>query len=243
MLMVSEMFYSIQGEGPHAGVPAVFLRLTGCNLTCKGFSYKDPITQEHLGCDTKNIWKQGQKVEPSDLVDLWQEKGWVELLKRGAHLVVTGGEPLLQSRGLLSALAFFKKAIGPLFIELETNGTIVLTDELIPFMTHINVSPKLDMAGDPFTKRYREKSLSKFALLSQSHFKFVVSSESDIHEIQDRYSTPFNLSSDRIWLMAEGATSSELLVRERGIVEWAKNYGYGFSPRLHIHLWGNIPGV
>ena len=243
MLMVSEMFYSIQGEGPHAGVPAVFLRLTGCNLTCKGFSYKDPVTKEHLGCDTKNIWMQGKKVRPSDLLDTWQEKGWIEKLKRGAHLIITGGEPLLQSPGLLSTLEFLKRAMGPLFIELETNGTIDLTDELMPFMTHINVSPKLDIAGDPFTKRYRKKSLSTFASLSQAHFKFVISSESDIQEIQERYSIPFNIPCDRIWLMSEGATTSELMAQERQVVEWGKHYGYGFSPRLHIHLWGNIPGV
>ncbi len=54
-LIISEMFYSLQGEGSSVGRPAVFLRLAACNLECPGFSYQDPITQQHLGCDTKLI--------------------------------------------------------------------------------------------------------------------------------------------------------------------------------------------
>ena len=60
-LIVSEMFYSIQGEGVSCGVPAVFLRLTKCNLRCLGFSYVDPQTSEHLGCDSAAVWRQGEK--------------------------------------------------------------------------------------------------------------------------------------------------------------------------------------
>ena len=72
-LIVSELFYSIQGEGASVGKPAVFLRLSGCNLRCDGFSYKDPVTGEHLGCDTKAVWTSGNKTTFSALLETFQE--------------------------------------------------------------------------------------------------------------------------------------------------------------------------
>jgi len=75
-MMISEIFYSIQGEGMLAGVPSVFLRTSGCNLRCSW-------------CDTPYAFHEGTKRTVEDVVD--------EVVQYGCPLVeVTGGEPLLQ---------------------------------------------------------------------------------------------------------------------------------------------------
>jgi len=80
-LLVSEIFFSVQGEGPGIGKPAVFLRLSGCNLKC-------------AWCDTKYTWHGGKMMtEPTVLKEIKRYP-----CKR---LVVTGGEPLLQQDNLM----------------------------------------------------------------------------------------------------------------------------------------------
>ena len=105
-IVIAEDFYSIQGEGAAAGVPAVFLRLAGCNLQCPGFSYKDPSTGEHLGCDSKAVWRRGRKVTFEELLHRWTRLGWVQALEQGAHLVITGGEPLVQQPRVLAFINY-----------------------------------------------------------------------------------------------------------------------------------------
>jgi len=102
-----ELFYSIQGEGSRAGCPAVFLRLAGCNLSC-------------AWCDTKYSWGRGGAVPEPELASRimsFQSPG----------LVITGGEPLLQTPAIERLLALLPPN---LFIEIETNGTIVPTPRL-----------------------------------------------------------------------------------------------------------------
>ncbi len=75
-LLVTEVFYSIQGESTRAGKPCVFVRLAGCNLRC---TY----------CDTEYAFKEGRRRTISDLI--------VEIASHPCDLVeITGGEPLLQ---------------------------------------------------------------------------------------------------------------------------------------------------
>lgn len=99
---VNEIFYSLQGEGFYTGTPAVFLRLSGCNLAC-------PF------CDTKH--QDGVNMTDEDIVK--------EVQKYPArHIVITGGEPTLQlTAGLTHAL----KQAG-FYIQIETNGSIALPE-------------------------------------------------------------------------------------------------------------------
>ena len=166
-LTVSEQFYSIQGEGRWAGVPAVFLRLTGCNLTCSGWSYKLPGTTTplgHLGCDSKHVWSRGEKKTNAEIIAEWEGNGWVDHLRRGqgrGHLIVTGGEPMLQQDGVVSLLDDLRDSdlfegcttapldvINSLFIEVETNGTRIPSDRLCDWASAFNISLKPSSAGD-----------------------------------------------------------------------------------------------
>lgn len=100
MLLVKEVFYSIQGEGPLSGRPVVFVRLSGCNLTCDF-------------CDTD--FQDGEPVELQALL------GQIDVLALGRTniVVITGGEPLLQNLGPLILTLHSHKFI----VQIETNGT------------------------------------------------------------------------------------------------------------------------
>lgn len=238
-LIVSECFYSIQGEGKYIGRPAVFLRLAGCNLRCPGFSYKDPNTNEHLGCDTAHIWKHGKHYTVQALYKHFQESGFLAHLKTGAHLVVTGGEPLIQA----PALAHFLKIFPPtVFMEIETNGTICPPKALSDRLDLITVSPKLSTAGDTPEKRINPDALAFYAAQDTAIFKFVISQESDIDELITHYQVPLNIPENRIWLMPEGGTQSAIQAKSPWIVEAAKQYHFNYTSREHIFIWGETTG-
>lgn len=113
-MKINEIFYSIQGEGWHAGTAAVFVRFSGCNLRC-------PF------CDTKH----------KEHVDMSLDEVLAEILLYPADLVVfTGGEPSLQlSAELVNQLHAFDKTVA-----VETNGTRPLPVE-VDFVT---LSPKFE---------------------------------------------------------------------------------------------------
>ena len=100
-LLVSEIFYSLQGESTYAGLPCVFVRLAGCQLRC---TY----------CDTRHAWVDGQQRPIADVVEM--------ALAHDCPLVeITGGEPLLQEGvfELMTTLADRGRTV-----LLETGGSI-----------------------------------------------------------------------------------------------------------------------
>lgn len=219
-LFVSEMFYSIQGEGLYSGKLAIFLRLGGCNLRCKGFSYIDPKTKKHLGCDTKLIWRQGQKYTYQEIYQYWVNQGWIIALKKGAHLVLTGGEPLLQQDKLMKFIDFLDNTLEfKMFLELETNGTILINNNFLSRLNHINVSPKLLSSGELNIKAYRILVLKQLAAEKRAFFKFVLVSPQDIMEVIAQYVSPFAIPNTRVFLMPEGATRKDLLLKQVWVVD------------------------
>lgn len=153
-LKVSEIFYSIQGEGRYMGVPSVFLRTFGCNFKCAGFGMpKGELTTEpdevakniHLyksyeelplvenGCDSYATWHPAMKhLSPfmdldevaTRVVDTLPYKEW-----RDEHLVITGGEPLLKWQTLYPELLTHPRMRSLKELTFETNGTQPLTPE------------------------------------------------------------------------------------------------------------------
>jgi 7-carboxy-7-deazaguanine synthase len=234
-LIVSEQFYSIQGEGNHSGVPAVFLRLSGCNLDCVGFS---------KGCDTKSIWITGSKYSFIQIIEKWQKNGWLKKLQDGAHLILTGGEPLLQMNMLFLFIQQLEKDLNmhP-YIELETNATILSSDKFLNKIDQINASPKLSNSGNSQEMACKPEVLLQLSQLNKTKFKFVIQYKEDIHEVVNKYVLPFNMNPNNIWLMPEGSTRQAIQKNSPMVVELCKRYMMNFSPRLQIDIWDQLSGV
>lgn len=163
-IKISELFYSIQGEGRYMGVPSIFLRTFGCNFTCDSFGMargeksqerhnidpKDYKNYNELplvstGCDSYASWDvRFKKLSPlleidalvSRMVDLLPNKRW-----RDEHLVITGGEPLLGWQRSYVDLLEHEKMRGLRELTFETNGTQELSDDLYDYLQRRWTSP------------------------------------------------------------------------------------------------------
>ena len=100
-LTVNEIFYSIQGESVHSGLPCVFVRLTGCNLRCRY-------------CDTRYAFSEGQQMTIPEIV--------ARVDAFGGNLVeITGGEPLVQKQ---TPVLVDELLTGGYQVLMETNGSL-----------------------------------------------------------------------------------------------------------------------
>lgn len=153
-LKVSEVFFSIQGEGPWVGFPTFFVRLYGCNLACKW-------------CDTPYA-REGQNYrerKTDEMVSIWK-KNYPEI----PYVTITGGEPLLQE-GVFSLMeGFLKKGAKVL---LETNGSLSL--EKVPEEVLVVMDLKTPSSGMVRYNLYENLSLIK----EKDALKFVIKDEAD----------------------------------------------------------------
>jgi len=227
-MKVSEVFRSIQGEGPNAGKPAVFLRMALCNLACKW-------------CDTKYTWDWKTYDYEREVKEMNDDQVKMQILSFDtAHLVLTGGEPMLQQKQLLPLLRSLKET--GFYIEVETNGTIVPLDQMIALIDQWNVSPKLENSGNSLAARERDDCYHLFKRIPNAYFKYVIQDSKDLTEVQllaEKYMIPLS----RIILMPEARTPEELSERTEWLKSTSKQLGYSFSTRLQIELWGNRRGV
>jgi len=185
MLNLSEVFYSLQGEGPCTGHPAIFVRTAGCNLNCgqeRGAEWK---------CDTWNVMRNTHiKVSPEDLFPKYIEP----LYKYPSRIVFTGGEPLLQAADLAAAIEQIINNDKMLYaaenIDLETNGTIYSEDVYKQVGGIVSVSPKLANSHIPLEKRFKEDVLGNIFKKNVNYYpilKLVVAAVADVTEIRERY--------------------------------------------------------
>ena len=222
-----EIFHSIQGEGVTAGTPTVFLRLAMCNLTC-------------TWCDTKYTWDWQHYDYQREVTSLPAEEVEERVLRFGCpHLVITGGEPLMQQEEL-GPLALSLKRRG-FHCEVETNGTLVPRPEMVEAVAQWNVSPKLANSGNRPERREVPQVLKAFRDLKSAYFKFVVVEPGDVEEVcslVDRYGIPPH----RVVLMPEGTTAQTIEARGQWLARECMKRGFRYSTRLHILLWGDERG-
>jgi 7-carboxy-7-deazaguanine synthase len=222
---ISEIFYSIQGEGTLAGVPSVFVRTSGCNLRC-------------VWCDTPyTSWEpEGEERSIDSIVE--------EVNRFGAsHVVLTGGEPMIAPE-----VDELTHRLGG-HLTIETAGTVdaqVRCDLM-------SISPKLAnstphaRAGGRWAQRhdrlrYQPEILKRLIQLYPYQLKFVMMEPGDLAQVR-AIVEEIGAANNRVLLMAEGVDVGVLAERGRWLAEVSKREGFRFTPRLHIDLWGNRRGV
>ena len=226
-MKISEIFSSIQGEGIHAGKPSVFLRTALCNLKC-------------VWCDTKYTWDWDNYDYSKEVHELPIEKV-IEKIKQfePKHIVITGGEPLIQQNDIASLLS---KLGADYFVEVETDCTIIPNSAMLEHVNHWNVSPKTSNSGNSREAREIPQCYDFFAKLENSVFKFVIENESDLVEI-DELITKYSIPKNKILLMPQASTKDELNLKKEEIEKIAKAKGLLFSSRLQVERWGNQRGT
>jgi len=224
-LLVSKdgVFFSLQGEGPTMGKPAIFLRLQLCNLHC-------------AWCDTKHTWNSQDGESWSITKTVIKLGRYMDSERyRYQRIVITGGEPLLQSDAIDELLGQF---CYPHRVEIETNGTISPSQAMISDGVRFNVSPKLENSGNLKESRYAPAILQVFNEVKKTSFKFVVTGPKDIAEIE-RIVRECDLDSEKIILMPEGRSQEAISKHGKAVAEICKEKGWQLIPRLQVMLWGD----
>ena len=237
VLHVAEMFSSLQGEGRTCGKPAIFLRLQHCNLYCGQ-------KQANWTCDTLSVWQQGKTYDPAELIKLWQERGWLDLLAEHTGLVITGGEPLLQQEALLVFLTeLCTKLPTTPHIEIETNATIIPNARLDAHISQYNCSPKGANSGNSKPRRHLPDVLRWYVGCERADFKFVIATAADFDALNTEYITPYSIPKFRIWLMpaADDRTSLQHLAPVVSTI--CQQQKLNFSNRLQIQIWDRCTGI
>lgn len=244
-LKVNEIFGpTIQGEGPATGRHCLFVRLYGCNLTC---SFCD-TPQTWVDSADKALLHEGQKVydknsehemmEASDVV--FHLKALWPLDTKPTTIVISGGEPLMQQKQVEPLIASL--ALLGCEVHFETAGTIKPSEMLTRYTSLFVVSPKLESSSNRLRKRFKPEVLKAFADTGKAWFKFVVTDEDDLEEV-DVIVKECKLGCDRVMIMPEGTKSEEVLEGGRKLVDLVTRRGYGLSLRNHILLWEDKRGV
>lgn len=228
-LIVSEYFYSIQGEGQTMGTPSVFLRLAGCNLLCKSANWI---------CDSIEVWQKGIKTDFDKVLPI----DYIDRLKDGAHLIITGGEPMLHQKKIVEYIQWLEieHKFKPI-VEIETNGTIMPNNDIKKYINYWNCSPKLSTSGESYIKRFNDLSLKEINTLSNVMFKFVISEENDVLEVINEFADIIDM--EKVYFMPSGETREQLDKTRQMVIDNCIKLGVKYSDRLHIIIWNKKTGV
>ncbi len=235
-MIICEEFDSLQGEGKYIGVPTRFIRTTGCNLRC---AWKNADGALSL-CDTPySSWKpeKGRRYTPEKTID--------ELRRNKIrHVVITGGEPTMQGDLPDICNLFLDEQYA---VTVETNGTKHIEGLERAFMS---ISPKLKSSYQASGRALRIHEQNNVLGDQVRHWmksndyqlKFVVNEEEDIGEIGSIVNRLGALP-DKVYLMPQGVTLEQFDERNPLILEACKTYGFHYTHRLQIYLFGNKRGT
>jgi 7-carboxy-7-deazaguanine synthase len=218
---LSEVYLSMQGEGPRVGHPTVFVRFAGCNLRCAGWPCDTPhaIFPEKY----RDEWKIKTVDEAVSEIDLIADKN------RQVSICYTGGEPFLQNHTALEELSYGLEDRGYEMFEAFTNGTILYPDWAFDLI-HFIMDWKLPGSGEsPYNS---ERVQNAYRLSTGDAIKFVVKDRTDYElaiELWDKYLTK---SSARIYM---GVVWDELDPAK--LVEWMLEDKLPFWLNLQSHQY------
>jgi 7-carboxy-7-deazaguanine synthase len=220
-MQITEIYKSLQGESTYAGLPCVFVRLTGCNLRCSW-------------CDSEYTFHGGRKMTSEQVLDEVSR-----LSPNGGLVEITGGEPMLQERDLLPLMRQLLEA--GYRVLLETSGERPLQRVPSGVIKIVDVKCPDSGEGDTFNLENLE------ALSPQDEVKFVLSGRSDYefardfthrHHLAERVNAV--LFSPAFRKGATGARdSSHCLLDPQELAEWmlVDNVPARLGLQLHKFIW------
>lgn len=231
-MLISEIFYSIQGEGELTGVPSVFVRTSGCNLRC-------------TWCDTPYAsWNP-----EGDMRTVPQILAEIQKHQAARHVVLTGGEPLVAKD--IRVLAKEIKALGH-HVTIETAATMapegIACDLASLSPKLLNSAPDAQEHGAWRKKheatRWQPDVVRTWVDQYPYQFKFVVSRPEDVEELEHMLAALHReIPRDKVLLMPEATTLDKMRGRAGWLGELCKARGYRYAHRLHIELYGNKRGT
>lgn len=218
-LQVTEIFHSIQGESSHAGLPCIFVRLTGCNLRC-------------AWCDSEYSFHGGRRMTVADVR--------AEVARHpGRRVEITGGEPLLQAPAVVELA---QSLLGDGYtVMLETSGE----RDLAPVPPAVIKIVDVKCPGSGEAGSFREDNLK--LLQPWDELKFVIADRGDYEFARDFItraglggSAPALLLSPAFHKQARGERSSaQCALDPRHLAEWMLADGLPARLSLQIHkfIW------
>ena len=231
-MKISELFFSIQGEGELTGIPSVFVRTSGCNLRCRW-------------CDTKySSWTpEGENVDIEELVE--------KVCSYPArHVVITGGEPMI-AKDIKEFVDLLKQS--GKHITIETAGTIApngIQCDLASISPKLSDStPEKGEISEEWIERHDSTRIDYNILKDwidsyEFQLKFVVSRKEEINEVKciiDKIKS--DILPEKVLLMPEGTDSETIHSRYDMLVDLCKENGFRMCNRLHLDLFGNTRGT
>jgi organic radical activating enzyme len=243
-IKISELFYSIQGEGRYMGVPSVFLRTFGCNFTCGGFGMpkgfksmeRTTVNAETIkdykslplvstGCDSYASWDPRFKhLSPvlttdsivSSIMDVLPFNRWLD-----EHLVITGGEPLLGWQRAYPELLSHEKMRSLKELTFETNGTQSLNDEFKTFLQE--------------WKRNREKNALTFSVSPKLSCSGEIKSEAILPDVIYQYQNV-----GFVYLKFVVSTDEDIQEAQEAVNEYKRA---GFTGPVYLMPVGGVESV
>jgi organic radical activating enzyme len=220
-------------------------------------------------CDSTSQWLwRGEDKEFDYLIKRWKDEGvYDDILNGIIHIIWTGGEPTI--KGHQEAIVNFHKywllQVDPSttlpgkeyawrlpendlivrhnYNEIETNGTIVIEDDLFKIIDQINCSPKLSNSGMDVKQRINEAAIKRVMEHKNYQFKFVISNEEDVQELFRDFVVPFSIPLTNLVCMPGLDDVSNFEERTQFCLEMAKKYRFRGLTRLHIAAWNKTLNV
>lgn len=222
-LRISEIYFSLQGEGPHQGLKTVFVRLQGCNF----------YTQPCLYCDTRYAQdpKGGKEMSLDEIVNVVER---TTMSITGCHYIcITGGEPLMQPvRELIAKLC----ALG-LYIDIETNGSLPLVYTNMPEIEH-KCTTIMDIKTPCSGVHHKMHFDNLSRLRSTDIVKFVCDNVEDVRyaeKVLREYQTKAQLYISPVWYTPFLKDIASKIMFSR--------YPFRLQTQLHRLIWGNKRGA
>ena len=223
------------------------------------------------GCDSSYTWAKKYKHLITDrsvgeavdeLTALLPHGKFIHpVTQQNAHMVFTGGEPMLKNTqpGMMHVIEEFKRRKNqPMNVTVETNGTKPITDEFAEWIQreysrwadgrqwYWSLSPKLwSTAGEKDEKAIKPEVIGRYAEVSPyGQLKFVVNGTEESWREVEEHTKLFREAGCNfpVWIMGVGGTFEGLVQTEATIADEAIQRGYNYTSRVHVHIYGNAIG-